>query len=37
MYPLNVFANKSTVNVPSRIIFLITGGLSYGLLFRFWL
>jgi hypothetical protein len=27
----------STVNVPTGIVILVTGSLSYGLLFRFWL
>jgi hypothetical protein len=27
----------SAVNIPTSIVLLVTGSLSYGLLFRFWL
>jgi hypothetical protein len=37
MQVLNVFANSFAVDIPSRVIVLVTGALSYGLLFRFWL
>jgi hypothetical protein len=37
MQVLDVFANSLVVDIPSRVIVLFAGALSYGLLFRFWL